>query len=241
MRQWQKVQEVLRVKRDTVLAYSGGLDSTTLLYLLHSQGCRLRALGVHYGQRHQKELRAAESLCRELQVEFRRVDLSSLSPLLAGSALTSGEVEVPEGHYTDESMGQTVVPNRNMLLLSVAIAWAVSAGSGSVAYAAHAGDHAVYSDCRPEFVEAMDQAAALCSYAPVRILRPFIHKTKAEIVGLGHELGVPFERTWSCYQGRDLHCGRCGTCSERAEAFLLAGVPDPTVYRSSPPILGERP
>ena len=225
------------MNREAVLAYSGGVDSTTLLYLLRSQGYRLRALGVHYGQRHYKELGAAETLCRELQLEFHLADLSSLGPLLAGSALTSEEMEVPEGHYTDESMRATVVPNRNMLLLSVAIAWAVSVGADNVAYAAHAGDHVVYPDCRPQFVEAMDRAAALCSYQPVQILRPFIDKSKAQIVSLGQQLSVPFERTWSCYQGEDLHCGRCGTCSERAEAFLLAGVPDPTVYLSPPPIL----
>lgn len=226
--------------REAVLVYSGGIDSTTLLYFLRQEGYQVRALGIDYGQRHRKELDSARRICQALGVEFRLADLSSLQPLLAGSSLTSEEVPVPEGYYTDQSMQITVVPNRNMLLLSVAIAWAISSGVRTVAYAAHAGDHAIYPDCRPEFVDALSQAAALCHYEPVEILRPFIHKTKEEIVRLGARLGVPFEETWSCYKGGRLHCGRCGTCTERAEAFLLAGVADPTPY-AHPPKLEHTP
>ena len=133
----------------TVLIYSGGIDSTTLLYLLLSEGYRVKALGIDYGQRHRKELAAAREICKNLDVEFRVADLSELSVLLAGSALTSQEIGVPEGHYQDETMKLTVVPNRNMLMLSVAIAWAISSKFHSVAYAAHAGDHAIYPDCGP--------------------------------------------------------------------------------------------
>lgn len=222
------------MSESTVLIYSGGMDSTTLLYFLRSREYELKALGVNYGQRHIKELAAAETICRRLGIDLQLADLSNLKPLLQGSSLTSPEVSVPEGYYTDETMKQTIVPNRNMLLLAAAIAWAVSLNYESVAYAAHAGDHAIYPDCRPQFVEAMSRAAELAHYRPIRLLSPFIHMTKAEIVRTGHHLNVPFELTWSCYQGEDLHCGRCGTCSERAEAFALADVPDPTRYARAP-------
>jgi len=213
----------------TVLIYSGGLDSTVLLYHLRAEGHEVRGLGIDYGQRHRRELEAAAAICRQLGIEYRIADLSTLRPLLGGSALTD-DLAVPEGHYTDETMKQTVVPNRNMIMLAVAIGWAVSLRYDAVAYAAHAGDHTVYPDCRPEFAEAMDRAAALCDWHRVRILRPFIDKTKADLVRLGASLGVPFERTWSCYRGGEYHCGRCGTCVERREAFALAGVADPTKY-----------
>ncbi len=227
--------------KKAILIYSGGMDSTALLYFLRSQGYEIRALGINYGQRHLKELEAAREVCVSLGVEFRVADLSSLKSLLAGSALTSEAIAVPEGHYTSETMKVTVVPNRNMLMLAAAIAWGISAGFESVAYGAHAGDHAIYPDCRPEFVQTMGQAARLCHFDAVEILTPFLHKTKAEIVKIGQDLNVPFHLTWSCYQGGEVHCGQCGTCSERAEAFVLAGVPDPTPYASTPQILRSTP
>jgi 7-cyano-7-deazaguanine synthase len=220
--------------KKTILIYSGGVDSTTLLYFLLSQGHEVNALGVNYGQRHLKELDAAQEICASLGIDFRVADLSSLKPLLTGSALTSEQITVPKGHYASDSMKITVVPNRNMLMLAVAIAWAISSRYDSVAYAAHAGDHAIYPDCRPEFVRALEEAARLCHYDPIEILTPFIHKTKAEIVKIGHDLKVPFHLTWSCYCGQEIHCGKCGTCTERAEAFMLAHVPDPTRYASTP-------
>ena len=203
---------------------------------MRSEGHRIKALGIDYGQHHIKELAAARSICDTVNVEFQIGNLSELGSLLAGSALTSHDLDVPDGHYTDESMQLTVVPNRNMLMLSVAIAWAVSSDFGGVAYAAHAGDHAIYPDCRPEFVDALFHAARVCHYRPIDVVCPFIHRTKADIVKIGDGLSVPFAQTWSCYRGETLHCGRCGTCTERAEAFVLAGVSDPTVYSSTPRI-----
>lgn len=214
---------------NTILLHSGGIDSTTLLYHLRAGGHVVRCIGFDYGQRHRRELEAAAAICRGASVEFRRADLSSLRPLLAGSALTD-DIPVPEGHYAADNMKATIVPNRNMILLSVAIGWAVSVKARAVAYAAHAGDHTIYPDCRPEFAEAMARAASLCDWHPVELLRPFVHLTKAQIVTRGAELGVPFEQTWSCYAGGERHCGRCGTCVERREAFQLAGMPDPTLY-----------
>ena len=212
-----------------VLIYSGGLDSTVLLYYLREQGHELRCLGINYGQRHQRELRAAEAMCREADVAYRLADLSGIQPLLGRSALT-GDIDVPEGRYTNEKMRLTVVPNRNMIMLSIAIGWAVSLKFDDVAYAAHAGDHPVYPDCRPEFTEAMGRAAARCDWHQVSLLTPFIDKAKTDIVRIGAELHVPFERTWSCYKGGEVHCGKCGTCVERREAFEKAGIDDPTRY-----------
>ncbi len=214
----------------TVASFSGGLDSTVLLYHLRAAGHTVLALSVDYGQRHRVELDRARELAGRLGVEHRVADLTGITALLAGSSLTSGDVDVPLGHYTDESMKATVVPNRNMILLAVTAAWAISRKAEHVAYAAHGGDHAIYPDCRPEFADTMAQAIAMADWHRVTLLRPFVAMTKADIVRRGAELGVPLERTWSCYQGRERHCGACGTCVERREAFTLAGVPDPTEY-----------
>jgi len=213
-----------------VLIYSGGMDSTTLLYQLRAEGHDVRCLSIDYGQRHRRELDGAREICQALGVEQRVADLTSVAPLLAGSALTSADVEVPEGHYEAENMKLTVVPNRNMLMLSVAIAWAVSTKCDAVAYAAHGGDHAIYPDCRPEFIQAMNVAAGLCDWHTVQILAPYQQMDKGDIARIGTDLGVPYGKTWSCYKGLDKHCGRCGACNERREAFALAGVPDPTEY-----------
>jgi len=214
----------------TVLIYSGGIDSTVLLYDLLNSGHDVQALSVNYGQRHIKELDCAKSLCKQLNVEHHVADLTALNPLLSGSSLTSPHVQVPEGHYEDESMKATVVPNRNMILLSIATGWAMSTGASSVSYAAHSGDRAIYPDCREEFADAMNSVMEIAGWDKVSLNRPFSSLTKADIVKLGDELGVPFEQTWSCYKGGQVHCGVCGTCVERREAFQLAGVTDPTIY-----------
>jgi 7-cyano-7-deazaguanine synthase len=214
-----------------VLIHSGGLDSTVLLYKLRTDGHELRCLGIDYGQRHRRELDVGRAICRDLGIEYRVADLRSLRPLLAGSALTD-DVPVPDGHYADETMKLTIVPNRNMIMLSVAIGWAISTEYDAVAYAAHAGDHTIYPDCRPAFVDVIRGAARLCDWRPVELLTPFLNVTKADIVRMGAGLGVPFERTWSCYKGGEVHCGTCGTCVERREAFQKAGIADPTAYLS---------
>jgi 7-cyano-7-deazaguanine synthase len=214
----------------TVLIYSGGIDSTVLLYDLLNSGHDVQALSVNYGQRHGKELDCAKSLCKQLHVEHHVADLTALNPLLSGSSLTSPHVQVPEGHYEDESMKATVVPNRNMILLSIATGWAMSTGASSVSYAAHSGDRAIYPDCKEEFADAMNSVMEIAGWDKVSLNRPFSSLTKADIVKLGDELGVPFEQTWSCYKGGQVHCGVCGTCVERREAFQLAGATDSTIY-----------
>ncbi|MEM7790514.1 MAG: 7-cyano-7-deazaguanine synthase QueC [Verrucomicrobiota bacterium] len=219
----------------TVLIYSGGLDSTVLLYHLLATGYEVQTLSVDYGQRHRCELKAAAAISSELGLQFRIADLSAVQPLLSGSSLTTPEIKVAEGHYTEENMKTTVVPNRNMILLALATGHAISIGAESVAYAAHSGDHAIYPDCRSEFADAMAAAIKLADWNEVELARPFVELTKADIVQRGAELNVPFEKTWSCYKGGKLHCGRCGTCIERREAFDLAKVPDPTTYQNEAP------
>lgn len=213
-----------------LIVYSGGLDSTVLLHKLAAEGRADGALWVDYGQRHAREYECADYNSRKLGVKLDVADISSLKPLFGDNALTCKSAEVPEGNYAYENMKTTVVPNRNMILVAIAAARAIAIGTNSVAYAAHSGDHAIYPDCRTEFADALDNVLRLCHYEPIRLERLFVNMTKADIVRLGAGLGVDFSHTWSCYKGGEKHCGKCGTCTERREAFALAGVPDPTAY-----------
>ncbi|MEV7006671.1 7-cyano-7-deazaguanine synthase QueC [Streptosporangium sp. NPDC051022] len=228
-----------------VVVASGGLDSTTLAYWLGANGtARLTLLGVDYGQRHGTELSYLEVTAKALGATYVRLDLSGLATLVSGFALTDARVPVPPGHYSDVSMRATVVANRNLLLLDLAVAHAVSAGADAVAFGAHSGDHTIYPDCRPVFVEAYRRMVTVANEGFIsdgfQVLAPFIEMTKAEIVRLGARLGVPFADTWSCYQGGRRHCGRCGTCTERKEAFALAGVFDPTDYDDPSPAVSRK-
>ena len=218
-----------------ILTYSGGMDSTVLLHHMIAAGNSVRALSVDYGQRHGRELQSAAQICAALGVEHRIADLRTLGGIIGGSSLTSADVPVPDGHYAEETMKATVVPNRNMILLAVAAGWAMSVKADAVAFAAHSGDHAIYPDCRPEFADAVGHAIKLADWHSVDLIRPFIQLTKADIVRRGTELKVPFAQTWSCYKGGEHHCGCCGTCIERREAFYLAGVSDPTSYSTNAP------
>jgi len=217
-----------------VLILSGGLDSTVLGYRLRADGTRLTMLSFDYGQRHRRELEYARRTAAKLTGTHRVIDLSAICGLLAGSSLTDAAVEVPDGHYTDLSMRMTVVPNRNAIMLDVAVAQAVAVQAGAVAFGAHAGDHPIYPDCRPAFLDAYRRMVLLANEGfltpQFTVLAPFIGLRKADIVTLGADLGVPFADTWSCYKGAGMHCGTCGTCVERREAFQVAGVTDPTDY-----------
>jgi 7-cyano-7-deazaguanine synthase len=217
-----------------VVTVSGGLDSVTLAHGLHAEGHELVCLSFDYGQRHSKEIDFARACAARLGAEHELVDLRSVGALLTGSALTDDAVDVPEGHYTDRSMAATVVPNRNAIMLSVAVGVAVARRAVAVATAVHAGDHPIYPDCRPAFVEAVEREARIGNEGfavdGFQVRAPFMRLTKDEIVRRGAAVGVPFAETWSCYVGGERHCGRCGTCVERREAFELAGVADPTVY-----------
>lgn len=222
-----------------LVLHSGGMDSTVLLCYLREMGYDVDSLGVNYGQKHLKELSYAFDYCKMLGVRRDVVDLTSITKFLAeGGSSLLGESIVPDGHYSEESMKQTIVPNRNMMLLSIAGAIAISRGITNIAIASHEGDHAIYPDCRPEFNDRMNDALNICDWNPVQLLRPFMGKTKADIVLCGIGAGVNFDMTWSCYKGGALHCGTCGTCTERREAFELAaqltsyGTQDPTAYEN---------
>lgn len=220
------------MKKKALVILSGGMDSTVLAYLTAATHDLVGVVTVDYGQRHKKEIQMARLTANTLRVPHYIADMTGLRSLLSGSSLTSSDVAVPHGHYAEESMKATVVPNRNMILMSVAVGVAISKGANVVAYGAHAGDHAVYPDCRSAFTDALKATVALCDY-PERVPTveaPFIHMTKADIVTLGHSLCVPFEDTWTCYEGGELACGCCGTCVERLEAFEIAKVSDPLVY-----------
>jgi 7-cyano-7-deazaguanine synthase len=217
---------------DEVVVYSGGLDSTVLLKraALSAGAPGVLAVTFDYGQRHKREVEHAYEVARRLGVAQREVDVSGFPWWLARgtSSQVDANVEVPEGHYTAENMKVTVVPNRNMIMLSIAAAIAMSEGARVVCVAMHAGDHAVYPDCRPEFVARFNDA--LFPVTGVNVSAPFLRATKADIVREGVANGAPLGLSYSCYKGGERHCGRCGTCVERAEAFALAGVDDPTDY-----------
>ncbi|WP_020471954.1 7-cyano-7-deazaguanine synthase QueC [Zavarzinella formosa] len=208
-----------------VAAFSGGLDSTTLLYHLLAEGHEVKALSADYGQRHQaRESRAAEAIAGLLGIERRVVDLTALVTFFGRNSLSDAGVAVPEGPYSEEGMKLTTVPNRNMILLSVGLAWAASLKFDGVAFGAHGGEYTPYPDCQPAFADAMDRAAAVCDWEPLRVLAPFATWSKGQIVKRGAELGVPFHLTWSCYEGGENPCGKCGTCLDRQKAFAEAGI-----------------
>ncbi len=214
---------------------SGGLDSVTLAYLLHAEGYELHLLSFDYGQRHKKELVYAERCANRLSAAFDIIDLSNIGRFLTGSALTDA-IPVPDGHYAAPNMAITVVPNRNAMMLSIAYAVAVAEKAQIVAIGVHAGDHFIYPDCRPEFITSFDtmQRLAVEGFGDpqLKLEAPFVHLGKHQIVQLGTALHVPYADTWSCYKGGEKHCGTCGTCFERKEAFELADVPDPTAYEA---------
>lgn len=217
--------------KQAVVVCSGGMDSTTLVAWYLNRGYNPLVLSVDYGQRHARELESAAEVASYYQLEWILVDATKIGELLTGSALTD-TVDVPEGHYTADTMTATVVPNRNAILANIAVGVAVARKAPVVALGVHAGDHAVYPDCTPAFVATLNdmvRAATRGLYTPV-VEAPFVHITKAEIAAHGHMLGAPLHLSWSCYKGGDQHCGRCGTCVERAEAFHLAGIADPTTY-----------
>lgn len=208
---------------------SGGMDSTVLLWWAKENHEHVEVVSFNYGQRHVLELTRASVIAEKAGVEHHRVNMPQVGHML-GSALTDPSVAVPHGHYEDESMRSTVVPNRNMIMLSIAAGVAISRDLDGLAYAAHSGDHAVYPDCRPEFGNAIRNCLMHCHYQPLRLWTPFVDYTKAEVCSAGAALGAPLELTWSCYEGGALHCGLCGTCVERKEAFELAEVEDLTGY-----------
>jgi len=226
----ERLREKREVNSKAVILLSGGIDSTTLLYDLVSQGYKVFPISFYYGQKHDIEVANALATCTKLKLSCEVIKLEALRAV-APSALTRSDREVPNGHYTDEVMKKTVVPNRNMVLISLATSYAIGIGAAAVFYAAHGGDHAIYPDCRPEFLIALNKAIKLCDYERICLEAPYMYWRKADIVKRGIELGVDYSLTWSCYKGRHYPCGTCGTCVERLEAFELAGIKDPLEYQ----------
>ena len=214
-----------------VVILSGGMDSTTLLYETVKQygAENVTALSYDYNQKHRKELNGAKQTCEKLDVTHEILELDVLNTI-APSALTRDDWDVPEGHYEDENMKETVVPNRNMIMLSLATAYAINVGAKKIFYGAHAGDHDIYPDCRKEFVDKMRDVIAICDWNKVELLAPYLDIDKGDIVIKGKEIGVDYSLTWTCYKGKDKACGKCGSCTERLEAFEKAEIKDPLVY-----------
>jgi 7-cyano-7-deazaguanine synthase len=215
-----------------VVLCSGGMDSVTALHWARREHAVVAVVSFDYGAKHNhREIPFAAEHAKKLGAHHEVIALDFVNRLFASDLLKSGG-EIPEGHYAAENMKQTVVPFRNAIMLSVACGFTESRGAEGLVIAAHSGDHAIYPDCREDFMRALGDAMRLGTYAGVKLLRPFIALNKGQIAAEGAKLGVDFARTWSCYKGGAVHCGKCGTCVERREAFALAGLPDPTEYAS---------
>ena len=214
--------------RDSVIIYSGGLDSTTLLY--EEQRRIALAVTFDYGSNHaEKEIACAKYHCKQLDIEHIVIELGFMSRYF-NSSLLGGADAIPSGDYDEVNMKSTVVPFRNGIMLSIACGLAESRGLKRVLIANHGGDHAIYPDCRPEFVKAMDGAMQAGTYDGVQLAAPYTNLTKADLVRRGAQMGIDYGHTYSCYRGGEHHCGTCGTCTERKAAFIAAAVEDPTIY-----------
>lgn len=211
-----------------IVILSGGMDSTTMLYELNKKHNVVGVLSFNYGQKHKKELNFASLTCDKLGLEHKIINLSNIRELLI-SALTS-EIDIPEGHYEEENMKLTVVPFRNTIMLTIAGGYAVSKKADAIALGAHSGDHAIYPDCREEYVKKINELFKLADYRKIKVIAPYIHLNKISILKRGLKIGVPYEDTWTCYKGRHKSCGKCGSCQERLEAFEKNNVRDPLKY-----------
>lgn len=219
-----------------IVLVSGGMDSVTALYDAAQKYKVIAGISFHYGAKHNDlEIPFAQYHCKILRVRHEVITLDFMNRLFKSDLLQSGG-DIPEGHYEESSMKQTVVPFRNGIMLSIVAGIAESFDAQGLVIAAHSGDHAIYPDCREDFMKSMGDAIRLGTYAHIEVIRPFIQMNKAEIAIQGEELGIDYSQTWSCYKGDHLHCGTCGTCVERREAFILAGITDPTIYKTSPPL-----
>ncbi len=225
--------EVLDYK--TLVVLSGGMDSATLAYQIKRENKQGMAVSFDYGQRHKLELDCARDIANELGWTHSVVRLEGLTELLPGCSLTDNDVDTPHGHYAEENMKTTVVPSRNAMMLSIAHGIAVANGCDEIATAVHAGDHHIYPDCRPEFTLPFIAALNKGGYSDVLLYTPYIKRSKTDIAAIGAVLGVPFHKTWTCYDPQRVedayeHCGLCGSCQERKEAFTDSSVEDPTRY-----------
>jgi len=218
------------MSKKVVVIYSGGMDSYTVLNKAIEEGLTPFALTFDYGQRHVKEIAVASEVCKELNINHKIIDITTINQLIGGSSLTDSSIEVATGDYDNSNMVNTVVPNRNMILLSLAIGYAVSIGAEKVYYGAHSGDHEIYPDCRPIFVEKMNEVAAVANYEATEIYSPYLKSDKIGILKDGLRMGLDYSKSWTCYNGREKACGKCGSCVERLEAFAKNNMTDPISY-----------
>lgn len=220
------------MKKKVLVVLSGGMDSTVALAWAKLGHLVIGAINFHYGSKHNgNELIASAQIARHYAVPIKHVDLPFIDKLFKSDLLKSGG-DIPEGHYADESMKRTVVPFRNGIMLAIAAGYAESIGADAIVLGNHFGDHAIYPDCRKSFITPMSRAIEEGTYAKIELISPFCDQDKTDIAALGFKLSVPFEKTWTCYKGGAAHCGKCGSCVERREAFQLAKVKDPTVYEN---------
>lgn len=214
--------------KNSAIIVSGGMDSITLLYDRKDE----IALGISfdYGSNHNaREIPFAKMHCERLGIKHITINLDFMHQYFKSSLLDGAEA-IPEGHYTDDNMKSTVVPFRNGIMLAIAIGIAESNNLDQVFIANHGGDHTIYPDCRPEFINAIDAAATAGTYNNVKVIAPYTKITKSDIARIGKRLGIDYAETWSCYKGGEVHCGKCGTCVERKEALAEAGIEDKTIY-----------
>lgn len=216
-----------------LIVLSGGIDSVTALYKILNEhpSALIETVSFDYGSKHNaQEYRAVEVISARLQITNTRIDIGFINDLFKSDLLSSGG-EIPEGHYAASNMERTIVPFRNGIMLSIAAGFAESIGCRTLVIGNHRGDSYVYPDCRHEFIHPMGEAIRYGTQKQIRLLSPFCYLTKTDIVRIGGDLGIPYELTYSCYKGGDIHCGKCGTCYERREAFRDSGVEDKTVYK----------
>lgn len=214
--------------QDSIIILSGGLDSTTMLYE-YKDDIAL-ALSFDYGSNHNaRELAFARLHCERLGIPHIIIPLDFIHQYFR-SSLLEGADAIPEGNYDDNNMRSTVVPFRNGIMLAIAAGMAETRGLSRIMMANHAGDHAIYPDCRQSFVDAMNQAIMAGTYEGITLFTPYTNLTKADIARHGKALGIDYSETWSCYKGGEKHCGKCGTCTERREALREAGIIDTTEY-----------
>lgn len=223
----------MKEPQSAVIILSGGMDSGVMLADLSRKMEIRAALFFLYGSKHNyNEMVYAEKLAARYGVPFHKIELPFINQLFDSSLLSSSSEEVPDGHYEEENMKSTVVPFRNGIMMAIATGFAESTGADAVLLGSHSGDHAIYPDCRPEFNAAIALAARLGTYNNVQVMTPYSGISKTGIARIGYELGFPFEETWTCYKGRELHCGTCGSCTERREALSCDGHQDPTTYET---------
>ncbi|NUM32961.1 MAG: 7-cyano-7-deazaguanine synthase QueC [Candidatus Brocadiae bacterium] len=217
-------------KKKVVVLLSGGMDSVSALYESKCSYQIIAGVSFNYGAKHNdREIPYAVHHCQKLGIRHELIVIDFVSRLFKSDLLKSGG-NIPDGHYEEKNMQQTVVPFRNGIMLSIAAGFAESIAAQGIVIGSHAGDHAIYPDCREGFMKSISEAIQLGTYAQIEVILPFMAMNKVKIVKRGQELGVDFSQTWSCYKGGNLHCGSCGTCVERREAFIMAGIKDPTAY-----------